>query len=150
MEYFCGLDNVAFPGVYFFRIGIDYLDLTFIIFGAFRLFGSRTITADFVLGFSSRNFQAEFVYRVIRDFTLESCLELLKGFLQGICFFGRIRDLVGGFYWRVHQGSFRFWNLFFTKYQGLLVLDFVWSGTIKGFGVWNLPSGNFLRSSIWI
>ena len=150
MEYFCGLDNVAFPGVDFFRIGIDYLDLTFIIFGAFRLFGSRTITADFVLGFSSRNFQAEFVYRVIRDFTLESCLELLKGFLQGICFFGRIRDLVGGFYWRVHQGSFRFWNLFFTKYQGLLVLDFVWSGTIKGFGVWNLLSGNFLRSSIWI
>ena len=134
MEYFCGLDNVAFPGVDFFRIGIDYLDLTFIIFGAFRLFGSRTITADFVLGFSSRNFQAEFVYRVIRDFTLESCLELLKGFLQGICFFGRIRDLVGGFYC-VHQGSFRFWNLFFTKYQGLLVLDFVWSGTIKGFGV---------------
>ena len=112
MEYFCGLDNVAFPGVDFFRIGIDYLDLTFIIFGAFRLFGSRTITADFVLGFSSRNFQAEFVYRVIRDFTLESCLELLKGFLQGICFIGRIRDLVGGFYWRVHQGSFRFWNLF--------------------------------------
>ena len=150
MEYFCGLDNVAFPGVDFFRIGIDYLDLTFIIFGAFRLFGSRTITADFVLGFSSRNFQAEFVYRVIRDFTLESCLELLKGFLQGICFFGRIRDLVGGFYWRVHQGSFRFWNLFFTKYQGLLVLDFVWSGTIKGFGVWNLLSGSFLRSSIWI
>ena len=150
MEYFCGLDNVAFPGVDFFRIGIDYLDLTFIIFGAFRLFGSRTITADFVLGFSSRNFQAEFVYRVIRDFTLESCLELLKGFLQGICFFGRIKDLVGGFYWRVHQGSFRFWNLFFTKYQGLLVLDFVWSGTIKGFGVWNLLSGNFLRSSIWI
>ena len=150
MEYFCGLDNVAFPGVDFFRIGIDYLDLTFIIFGAFRLFGSRTITADLFLGFSSRNFQAEFVYRVIRDFTLESCLELLKGFLQGICFFGRIRDLVGGFYWRVHQGSFRFWNLFFTKYQGLLVLDFVWSGTIKGFGVWNLLSGNFLRSSIWI
>ena len=120
MEYFCGLDNVAFPGVDFFRIGIDFLDLTFIIFGAFRLFGSRTITADFVLGFSSRNFQAEFVYRVIRDFTLESCLELLKGFLQGICFFGRIRDLVGGFYWRVHQESFRFWNLFLRSIRDFL------------------------------
>ena len=92
----------------FFGTGIDFLDLTFVIFDVFRLFGSRTITADFVLGFSSRTFQEEFVYGLIRDFTLESCLELLKGFLQGICFFGRIKDFVGGFYWNIHQGSFRF------------------------------------------
>ena len=103
----------SLPELTFFRIGSDFLDLTFVIFDAFRLFGSRTIAADFVLGFSSENFQVEFVYRLIRDFTLESCLELLKGFLQGICFFGRIKDFVGGFYWNIHQGSSRFWNLFY-------------------------------------
>ena len=132
----------SLPELTFFRIGIDYLDLTFAIFVAFRLFGSRTITADFVLGFSSRNFQAEFVYRVIRDFTLESCLDTLKGFLQGICFFGRIKDFVGGFYWSVHQGSSRFWNLFYEvsrtsclgfclewRDQRLQCLEFAFRGT---------------------
>ena len=120
MEFFHGIvDEAIITGIDFFRIGIDFLDLTFVIFAAFRLFGSRTIAADFVLGFSSRNFQAEFVYRLIRDFTLESCLELLKGFLQGICFFGRIKDFVSGFYWNVHQGLFVF-GICFMKYQGLL------------------------------
>ena len=114
MEFSYGIvDEAIITGFDFFRTGIDFLDLTFVIFDVFRLFGSRTIAVDFVLGFSSRTFQAEFVYGLIRDFTLESCLELLKGFLQGICFFGRIKDFVGGFYWNIHQGSFRFWNLFY-------------------------------------
>jgi len=124
------LSKRSLPELTFFRIGIDFLDLTFVIFDAFRLFGSRTITADFVLGFSSGTFQAEFVYRLIRDFTLESCLELLKGFLRGICFFGRIKDFVGGFYWKYIKHLIVF-GICFMKYHGLLVLDFVWSARSK-------------------
>ena len=140
MEFSYGIvDEAIITGFDFFRTGIDFLDLTFVIFDVFRLFGSRTITADFVLGFSSRTFQEVFVYGLIRDFTLESCLELLKGFLQGICFFGRIKDFVGGFYWNIHQGSFRFWNLFY-EISRTPCLGFCLECVIKGFGLWNLFS----------
>ena len=56
MEFFHGIvDEAIITGIDFFRIGIDFLDLTFVIFDAFRLFGSRTIAADFVLGLDRKS-----------------------------------------------------------------------------------------------